>query len=358
MTPTVVILSCPQDLHAHAMCEALERKGARARFVYTPDFPSRLGLSIAVTAQGTDLYAHGPVREPFGRECTGVWYRRPYFGKTPEDLDEEDRKVVERESRDLRLSFFDLLCPSALWVNPLDSTFRERCKPSQLVIAKQCGFSIPPTLVSNDPQEIRSFVEGLAGAAVYKTFNALVPTSVVTPDMLADDEALRWTPGIYQGLVEKEHELRVTVVGHRMFATKIDSQATARGKIDWREAQWQRPGVRCDLAFRRATLPPQVRQACRRLMRALSLVYGAIDLIVTPRGEYVFLEVNPSGQFLWVDHAVGFPILDAMAEMLMQGRADYTWNPRSPQVVFDAELLRAAEERERQSRADHVIDLC
>lgn len=358
MSPAIVILSCPQDLHAHAMCEALERKGAQARFVYTPDFPSRLGLSMVVTEQGADLYAHGQIRERFGRECTGVWYRRPYFGKTPEELDEEDRMVVERESRDLRLSFFDLLCPSALWVNPLGSVFRERCKPSQLVIAHKCGFSIPPTLVSNHPEEIRTFIDRLDGAAIYKTFNALVPTTVVTPDLLADDEALRWTPGIYQALVEKDYELRVTVVGHRMFVTRIDSQGTKRGKIDWREAQWQPRGVSSDLVFRRATLPIKVRQACRRLMRALSLVYGAIDLIVTPRGDYVFLEVNPSGQFLWVDHAVGFPLLDALAEMLIQGRADYVWNPRCPQVTFDAELLRAAEERERQSRAEHVSDLC
>src|ERR1043165_2383023 len=149
MPPAIVILSCPQDLHAHAMCEALERKGAQARFMYTPDFPSRLGLSMVVTEQGAALYAHSKIRERFGRECTGVWYRRPYFGKTPEELDEEDRMVVERESRDLRLSFFDLLCPSALWVNPLDSVFRERCKPSQLVIAQKCSFSLPPSLVTN-----------------------------------------------------------------------------------------------------------------------------------------------------------------------------------------------------------------
>lgn len=339
------------------MCEALERKSVRPRFLYTPDFPERLGLTIDVNEKGAVLYSHDDVREEFGVECRSVWYRRPYFGKIPEEFDEEDRLVVERESRDLRLSFFDLLCPAALWVNPLDAALREHCKPTQLVMAQRCGFVIPPTLVSNDPEEILAFAERFEGRVVYKSFNALVPTSLLEASMLDDREALRWTPGIYQPLLEKDHELRVTIVGRRIFATRINSQETARGKVDWREAQWQPRGLRSDLSFSRCKLPDGTRRACLRLMKALALVYGAVDLIVTPEGQYVFLEINPFGQFLWVDHEVGYPLLDAMAEMLIQGRSDYTWNPRRPQVVFDSELLQAAEERERQSRAVHVSAL-
>lgn len=339
------------------MCEALERKGVRPRFVYVPDFPERLGLTIAVSDKGAELYSHDDVREEFGDECRSVWYRRPYFGKIPEDFDEEDRRVVERESRDFRLSFFDLLCPAALWVNPLDSVLREHCKPAQLLRARRCGFLTPPTLVSNHPDEILAFAERCDGRMVYKSFNALVPTSLLDARMLDDREALRWTPGIYQPLIEKDHEIRVTLVGRRIFAMRINSQETARGKVDWREAQWQPKGLRSDLSFGRCKLPDGVRRACLRLMKALGLMYGAIDLIVTPKGEYVFLEINPFGQFLWVDHEVGYPVLDAMAEMLIQGRSDYSWNPRKPEVVFDAELLRAAEERERESRAVHVSEL-
>lgn len=357
MPQTIIILSCPQDLHAHAMCVALERKGARPRLLYTPDFPERLGLTIAVDEKGAVLSSHAEVREEFGAECRSVWYRRPFFGKVPEDFDEADRLVVERESRDLRLSFFDLLCPAALWVNPLDSVLREHCKPTQLVIAQKCGFLAPPTLVSNDPDEIVTFAERFEGRVVYKSFNALVPTSVLGANMLSDREALRWTPGIYQPLIEKAYEIRVTIVGRRIFATRINSQETERGKVDWREAQWQMPGQRSDLTFGRCKLPDSIRRSCLRLMKALGLVYGALDLIVTPDGQYLFLEINPSGQFLWVDHEVGYPLLDAMAEMLIQGRCDYAWSPRTAQIHFDSELLKVAEERERQSMALHVSEL-
>jgi glutathione synthase/RimK-type ligase-like ATP-grasp enzyme len=243
-------------------------------------------------------------------------------------------------------------------VNPLHTLQIERCKPTQLVVAERCGLRIPATLISNDPEEIRSFFRAAGnGRVIYKTFNAFVPTSLLTEELLSDADALRWTPGIYQHYVEKDHELRVTVIGSRLFAVRIFSQSTVHGTVDWREAQWAPEGESSDLTFEPATLPKPVRDACRRLIRRLGLVYGAIDLIVTPGGEHVFLEVNPSGQFLWIEDEVGLPLLDAMSEMLIQGTPTYRWNPRSPRVRFDAEFLEATKVRVLQSLAEHVCEV-
>jgi len=357
MSATVVILSCPQDLHAHAMCEALERKGAQALLLYTPDFPERTGLTIKLAGQRSVFASDGSSQVEFDDRGNSVWLRRPYFAKTPEDFEGEDRKMIECECRDMLLSFFSLISPNALWVNPLECFFTERCKPTQLVAAQRCGLAIPPTLISNDPREIINFVREATGSVIYKTFNSLVPTSVITSDSLSEPDVLRWTPGIYQHYVEKDHELRVTVIGRRLFALRINSQQTARGKIDWREAQWQPRGGVSDLTFEPATLPKPIRRACRSLVKELGLSYGAIDLVVTPDKEYVFLEINPSGQFLWIDHDAGIPLLDPMAEMLLQGRLDYTWDHRSPDVRFDAAFLQAVEARRDRSLAEHVCDL-
>lgn len=92
-------------------------------------------------------------------------------------------------------------------------------------------------------------------------------------------------------------------------------------------------------------------------MEKLGLAYGAIDFVVTPEGEYVFLEVNPSGQFLWADYEAGLPLLDAMCEMLIQGRLDYKWNRHAKGVRFDEAFLKAAEARRSQSMAEHISDL-
>ena len=92
-------------------------------------------------------------------------------------------------------------------------------------------------------------------------------------------------------------------------------------------------------------------------MQSLGLVYGAIDLIVTPSGEYVFLEINPAGQFLWAESAAGLPLLDALATMLIEGRLDYGFRISRPVVRFDQALERAAEARQRHSMERHVCDL-
>lgn len=265
--------------------------------------------------------------------------------------------MIDRECRDMRSSFLDLLCPSALWVNSPASLSVERSKARQLVIAEKCGLQTPQTLISNDPNEIRSFVDQAVGPVVYKTFNSFVPTTVLSADLLSEPELLRWTPGIYQHYIAKAYDLRVTVIGRRLFPVLIKSQQTSRGRVDWREAQWQPQGKASDLVFEPASLPRAVASACRRLMRTLGLVYGAIDFVVTPEGGHVFLEVNPSGQFLWVEHEVGLPLLDALSEMLIQGRLDYQWDRRSPGVRFDSDLLQAIEARRDQSMRDHVCDL-
>jgi hypothetical protein len=354
VTSTVLILSCPQDLHAHAVCEAIERKGMEAVIFYTTDFPALLGLTIAPVRQCAALALRDSGRREPARDCVSVWARRIFFPKTPDEFEERDRLTIERECREMRASFLSLLCPAAFWVNPLQC---DTGKPAQLVVARRSGFQIPVTLVSNDPAEILAFVGTAPDAVIFKTFTGLVPTTIVTPEMLADPDLLRWTPGIYQHYVHKAYELRVTVIGRRLFPVRINSQETRRGRVDWREAQRSPRGYAQDLTFEPAVLPTPVAERCLGIMESLGLVYGAIDLIVTPENEYVFLEVNPAGQFLWIDSELGLPLLDALSEMLIQGRPDYAWTPDAPAVRFDDGLERAAESRQRQSMSQHVCEL-
>lgn len=357
MPSSVLILSCPQDYHSHAMCEALERKSARFSFFNTPDFPSQATLTIKPEAGGLHLVTRDATTVEDLGESTAVWLRRPFFGKAPEDFEADDRQMIERECREMRESFLDLLGRSAFWVNPYSSLRQERWKPSHLVEAQRCGLRIPATLVSNDPGEIVEFVQHAPCPVIYKSFNSLVSTSLLAEEMISDSEVLRWTPGIYQHYVEKDHELRVTVIGRRVFAVQINSQQTSRGRVDWRDAQWQPIGGASDLTFQPVALPKRIEQACLRLVRRLGLVYGAIDLIVTPERKYVFLEINPSGQFLWVEHETGLPLLDALAEMLIQGRTDYAWDEGAPGIRFDQEMHEATEERRARSLEIHVTEL-
>jgi hypothetical protein len=350
----VIILSVPQDTHAHAMCEAIERKGGEVSLYYTTDFPERLGLTIRPSRPRAALAAHDPSRIELGAQCSAVWLRRTLFATAPASFEESDRAIIERECRQMRRSFLDLLCPSAFWVNPLHR--EEPSKPAQLVAALQSGFQVPRTLATNDPTEILAFVRAAPGRVVFKTFCSLAPTTVVTDEMLAEPELLRWTPGIYQHYIDKTYEVRVTVIGDRVFAARINSQATSRGKIDWREAQRSPGGRPGDLTFEAVGLPRPIEGCCRRLIRSLGLAFGTIDLVVKGR-KHVFLEVNSSGQFLFVEAETGVPLLDALAKMLLEGRTDYAWDRDSPSVRFDAELEEVVGARQAKAVAERVADL-
>ncbi|MFN2444382.1 MAG: alpha-L-glutamate ligase, partial [Vicinamibacterales bacterium] len=67
-------------------------------------------------------------------------------------------------------------------------------------------------------------------------------------------------------------------------------------------------------------LPNGMADACRRLVASYGLMFGAIDLIVDATGEYYFLELNPNGQWVWVQQATGLPIREALCRVL-RGRS-------------------------------------
>jgi glutathione synthase/RimK-type ligase-like ATP-grasp enzyme len=107
--------------------------------------------------------------------------------------------------------------------------------------------------------------------------------------------------------------VRVTYVGGHLFVAEIDSQSDPAAKVDWRRT------ANPDLPHRRAALPRAVEQGIGRLMEVMDLRFGAIDLIRTPGDAYMFLEVNPSGQWLWLDDILDFGITEAVADWLLNG---------------------------------------
>ncbi len=273
-------------------------------------------------------------------------------------IDPADRAHAKAESRALFDSFTATLPASAFWVNPYPARDLANLKPLQLKLARDCGFAVPPTLFSNDPKRIRAFARQY-GDLVYKAFTSTAIwtsgtrmvatfTSELTAAHLNDEEVLAACPGIYQRRVAKRHELRVTMIGNRAFTARLDSQATERGRLDWRLAHRE-------LTMAQDTLPPAVERACHRLMSRLNLVFGAIDLIVTPTGEHVFLEINEMGQFLFVEQQSGMPLLDAFCELLIQGRADYAWDPAQPSLRLADGIMAEGRVALEQALASHVL---
>lgn len=318
----VLIVGDSTDAHVHAVRRELRQLCAEVCLVdrAAPDEEDTCTFAVGWSSpEGSPHLSIGRERlQP--EEIGAVWWR-----EKPRSSDlvqgSSARAFAQREWK-RALEGLGHLAPGARWMNPRTAAFRSRSKVTQLGAATLSGLRTPPTLVTNDADQVRRFVDDAPGDVVYKSLswffdppNWTIFTSRVDPRDLADrstDSAIVVAPGIFQHRVPKAYEVRVTVVGDEIFPVGIDSQAHERAQLDWRRAQ-------LELDYWTVELPQDVAFGIRALMTQLDLVFAAHDFIVTPTGEYVFLEVNPAGQWLWLEERTGLPISAAVARWLLHG---------------------------------------
>jgi hypothetical protein len=359
MPPSILILTQLGDIHAYSVAEALRRKGVETFLWHTTDFPSRAEESVAFTNDQSEISILSPtlsLTPSIIGNLSAVWRRRPGIVLDEAVLHISDRKFAETECRIFRKSLLDFIAPHAFWVNAQSSAIDAGSKLTQHFLAKESGLTLPDTLYSNDPDKIRTFIRDHPGKTIYKPFRAAfwrgdtadwAPyTALVNEDDLVDDEVLRQTPGIFQALVPKAYELRVTMMGQMAFTAKILSQSTEAGKIDWRRSY-------SELSMEPYVLPPALRRACVRLMKRLRLVFACIDLIVTPSGDYVFLEINEMGQFLFIERYIELPLLDAFSDFLMHGSETFRWRKKQRPLTY-SDVLPEAERLAAQAETYHI----
>lgn len=355
MSGRILILTSAGDLHSYAVAEAIRRKGEAPILWHTTDFPSRSGEALLFEGDRPSLYVEGLDADLSDAGIRTVWRRRPAHVINEEALHPADREFVQLECGVFRRSLLPVIFPDAFWVNPPDAAVSAGRKIVQHQLATEIGLKTPATIFTNDPRHLREFMARHGGTIVYKTFQASAWqnseerwfsfTTLLTESSLVEDELLRAVPGIYQEVVPKDHELRVTVIGKHVFAVKIYSQDTDTGALDWRKSGHT-------LGIEPAELPPSVEARCISLLKRLGLVFGCIDLIVTPEGDHIFLEVNEMGQFLFLEQKTGLPLVDTMAEFLLHGGADFDLS-RRPCVRY-ADVARAAEEQAEEALRQHV----
>lgn len=214
---------------------------------------------------------------------------------------------------------------------PFGTAFEEKC--CQLWLAAAVGLRVPPTLYTTRLPIARAFYDEQGESIIYKPFKpylsvadlegegpprvAKLLTNRVRAEHLVESDDFLPTPSIFQPYVPKQLELRLVVVGKQVFACAIHSQRSERARDDWRRYDLD------NTPHEPYALPADVERRVVRLMERLGLVFGSIDMILTPDGEYVFLEVNPNGQFDWIARLTGLPIYEHLAAMLLAGRVDY-----------------------------------
>ena len=197
---------------------------------------------------------------------------------------------------------------------------RAEHKGWQLLMAQRAGLRLPHTLISNDPEGVQAWATG-APSLVTKMLAASelrtpegagqINTSAVSVEDLEDLSGLSLAPLTLQHRLDKALEVRAVVVGEEVFAAGVDSRRSDKAAVDWRKGS-----AELMREFRPVTLPDSVIAALLRLQGLLGLRYGGADLILTPEGQWFFLEINPGGEWAWVQEFAGFDIPGALAELL------------------------------------------
>lgn len=320
----ILILTTADDLHAQHVAALLDQRGAAVTWFDPADFPRHATLSIGYTARGLQRRTletrSGAIDLASVR---AVWYRRPGTPVPDEGVpDDAARRYVAQESGMVLHDLWSML--DAVWLPGAPETVRQaHHKGLQLRIAGELGFELPPTLITNSPDSLLDFYRAHAGAIVSKQagwasastigLGMVRFTELVTTRDIAYYQTVKHCPVTLQRYIDKRIELRITVVGDRVFAAEIHSQATHHTRYDWRRYDSLRT------PHLPHTLPAEIERRCIDLVTRLGLRFGAIDMIVTPSGEYIFLEINPNGQYLWIEEFTGLPISDAICDLLTNG---------------------------------------
>jgi hypothetical protein len=301
----MAIVTLAGDLHAYVIRQKMLDRGVDVAIVAV----DRLAAAGGITWHNEGDHRVTLPTEEGGRVDVGaldlVWWRRAHGRPTVPDsvTDPSMRKLVVKDNRSAIRGLF-LSSFHGTWLSDPYATERAQNKLLQLTVAREVGLAVPRTLVSSDPESICAFARSQGGSVIAKTLTGLLGTSLeagrVRVESLVDDEEMSLSATIYQEEVPGTDHLRVMVFGDDVHAARISS-----GALDWRLAN--------DMHVEPVAAEPMLAAQLRAVVERLGLRMGVFDLKVRPDGRVVFLEVNPQGQFLFVEGMSDMPLGDAFA---------------------------------------------
>ena len=308
----ILVVSYPGEEHTALVVDHLKRAGRKVVQIDLADFPAQ--RAFEATWNSVDkpaFYIEYEGRRVNLASAKAVWWRRvANFSIDPAIRVGEPSAFAQSETSQAIYGMLDSLnCP---WMNPREADAAAHHKPFQWTIAHELGLALPRTLVTTDARAAREFVDSVRPAkVVFKAFLAAIQewreTRLVEQEDLDRLDLVRYAPVIFQEYIPGV-DLRITMIGDEIFAAEIDVRHTSY-EVDMRMVVGE--GI-----VKAITLPIDIQAKLRNLQRRLKLVYGAIDMRRTEAGEYVFLEVNPAGQWLFIEQRTGLPIAKALADYL------------------------------------------
>lgn len=266
----------------------------------------------------SDSYFDIGGRKIYLKHIKSIWYRRPVAPTLPILSIQEQEFVIQETMAAFGGIWRSLDC---FWVSHPDKLFMATFKAYQLSVAQKLGFKLPKTIITNMPDKAKEFHD--EHDIVYKPLKMkyagdkssgkFIFTNRVSDYHLTNLDSIILAPCQFQEFIDKAFDIRVTVIGRKLFAVAIHSQIYEESQIDWRK------GEVINLPHTVITLPVDVEHSCLRLVNELGLEFGAIDLIKTHDGDYIFLEINGNGQWAWIEQLTGLSLTGSLVDLLVNG---------------------------------------
>jgi hypothetical protein len=302
----VLIVSNEQDLGADFVVLELKKRAIRTVRCNAERLPEwRVSLRPGVEWSLTDPLN----RTILSSDATGVWWRRPERPQFEASLPADQQNALVEQWQ----AFIEGLSsvPGPRWVSAPAAIVAAEDKALQIAVAVRVGLRVPQTLWTNDVALAHRQIDG--SAAIVKTVTSahwendaeaafVFASPVASSDLPADAESFAAAPAVIQAMIAPKRDVRVTVVGKTALAAE-----TTTADLDWRtdpSAEW-----------RQHKLPAEVASRCIALVEHLGLQFGGIDLALDDSGAYWFLEINPNGEWGWLQ-ACGLPIASALTDVL------------------------------------------
>ncbi|MEK4698516.1 MvdC/MvdD family ATP grasp protein [Solibacillus sp. FSL R7-0668] len=252
-----------------------------------------------------------------------VWARRGFVELTLEELNDNSTgfQIWKNEWNKTLNGFYSTL-KNKKWLNKLDKAYKGENKYLQMEIAEHVGFNLPPILISNEKNELLSFVEKhetvvfkMMAQDFYQSdkgiYEGLYVNIINSMDIIEKFNTVGENPIVLQKYIPKSFEVRYTVVGCEHFVCKIDSQKSNKANVDWR--RYDIPNT----PHIPINPPKEIKDKVNQLLSIFDLNYGALDFIVTPNNEWYFLEINCFGQWLWIEDLTGLEISKEISKWLI-----------------------------------------
>jgi glutathione synthase/RimK-type ligase-like ATP-grasp enzyme len=325
---SILIISNEHDVHLTSVVDKLQKWGFSVFRLNSENLFSKYKINITysdnqivgsiVNIVSGDILKIEDIRT--------IWERRPMEPmNTFSPIDERFWETISVEQKSFYRQFRHSLSHCKWIGNPL-SDLRASSKILQKSIAQKVGFTVPKTIITNNFDELQLFIEDgkdyivkplKADSFQLDEDNQMVfYARKVTFSQLQSlsEVGFQNAPNYIQEYIEKKYEIRLTMVGKKAFASKIDSKAmlSGQGKEDWRE------GYDFGVKFTQMFADPALVDKCKAFLDELELNFGCFDFVVDENENVFFLECNPNGQWLWIEEDTGMDISGAIAEWLVR----------------------------------------